>query len=398
MGINKFTESKFTTTPFTGSSEVIIKIYFQYRIKGTIDWIETSKQEVEESGFYDLLVEELDENTTYEYRAIVEVDGVIQDTGEIVEFTTDSGGIEVNVNDTCTMSLTEITYIEVEVVSDDALDINILDDIQNIVYSKDIQSFDTLATTLSESSILEAVASGLDPPVVTVEEDFVLDVEINSNDSFDVFITESSSIEIFSDAHEVNVNDILNMSLDILEFLDVEVDCDDSVSIQIVEDYILENDLLKNDALYISVDECFSVDKEISSSDDFDINIVENTMLESNIDVAEVLSINIISDQIELQIEIINNDASNVSITDISLSDILIEPSDFINVDTHEQFVLDVETDDDDILDVSTLDRESVGIPFVHTVCLQGEVILEIEIEGKQILETNLEGDIIRCP
>jgi len=64
------------------------EVYFEYRKKGTDSWSETDKYEVIESQEFECFITGLEPSTVYEYRAILETDGVVESIGDIVEFTT----------------------------------------------------------------------------------------------------------------------------------------------------------------------------------------------------------------------------------------------------------------------------------------------------------------------
>jgi len=62
---------------FTLEGEELYSAYFQYRKKGASTWLETAKQTVtvDESLTFDAIVENLDDNTEYEYRAVTDYGG-----------------------------------------------------------------------------------------------------------------------------------------------------------------------------------------------------------------------------------------------------------------------------------------------------------------------------------
>ncbi len=64
------------------------QVYFQYRKKGTTNWIDTDKIEVSTSQDFDSFVTDLDDGATYQFRAVLEEDSTVIDYGEIVEFET----------------------------------------------------------------------------------------------------------------------------------------------------------------------------------------------------------------------------------------------------------------------------------------------------------------------
>jgi hypothetical protein len=74
---------------FTLEGEELYSVYFQYRKKGASTWLETAKQTVtvDESQTFDAIVENLDDNTEYEYRAVTDYGGESY-YGEILTFKT----------------------------------------------------------------------------------------------------------------------------------------------------------------------------------------------------------------------------------------------------------------------------------------------------------------------
>ena len=64
------------------------QVYFQYRKKGTESWINTTKLNVTSSQNFDNYLSGLDSGTIYQFRAILEKDGVVVDYGKIEEFET----------------------------------------------------------------------------------------------------------------------------------------------------------------------------------------------------------------------------------------------------------------------------------------------------------------------
>ena len=74
---------------FTLEGEELYSAYFQYRKKGASTWLETAKQTVtvDESQTFDAIVENLDDNTEYEYRAVTDYGGESY-YGEILTFKT----------------------------------------------------------------------------------------------------------------------------------------------------------------------------------------------------------------------------------------------------------------------------------------------------------------------
>ena len=74
---------------FTLEGEELYSAYFQYRKKGASTWLETTKQTVtvDESQTFDAIVENLDDNTEYEYRAVTDYGGESY-YGEILTFKT----------------------------------------------------------------------------------------------------------------------------------------------------------------------------------------------------------------------------------------------------------------------------------------------------------------------
>ena len=70
--------------------ETEVEAYFEYRETGAADWIETSKQTISTAQTYDETVTELDDDTEYEFRAVIDdTGGETLDTGSTLTFTTD---------------------------------------------------------------------------------------------------------------------------------------------------------------------------------------------------------------------------------------------------------------------------------------------------------------------
>jgi len=64
-----------------------VEAFFRYREEGETDWIGTEKQVIEDEVEFDELIDDLYDNVTYEFKAIIEWDGK-EDTGDVLEFTT----------------------------------------------------------------------------------------------------------------------------------------------------------------------------------------------------------------------------------------------------------------------------------------------------------------------
>lgn len=72
-----------------------VDAYFEYRISGDPDWQSTPAQQVDVDGEYTEVVDGLESNTTYEFRAAIEWDGGSQeDLGQTLQFTTEEQTLE----------------------------------------------------------------------------------------------------------------------------------------------------------------------------------------------------------------------------------------------------------------------------------------------------------------
>jgi len=83
--------------------ETEVDVFFEHREEGESDWTETDKEELTETGEFDYELEELDDDTEYEFRAVVEWDnGEERNEGSIETFTTEESNpvFEVEITNT----------------------------------------------------------------------------------------------------------------------------------------------------------------------------------------------------------------------------------------------------------------------------------------------------------
>lgn len=87
-----------------------VEAYFEYRETGAADWIETSKQTISTAQTFDETVTELDNDTDYEFRAVIDdTGGETLDTGDTLTFTT-----EKQVGSVATDPASNVTGVEAQ--------------------------------------------------------------------------------------------------------------------------------------------------------------------------------------------------------------------------------------------------------------------------------------------
>ncbi len=64
-----------------------VDAYFRYRIEGETEWDETEPQPMNETGSFEETLDDLEPDTPYEFKAVIEWEGDSEETGDILTFT-----------------------------------------------------------------------------------------------------------------------------------------------------------------------------------------------------------------------------------------------------------------------------------------------------------------------
>ena len=139
-----------------------VEAYFEYRETGAADWIETSKQTISTAQTYDETVTELDDDTEYEFRAVIDdTGGETLDTGDTLTFTTDEKQVGSVATDPASNVGSDSAQLNGELT--DLGDYDEADAFFRYRETGASEWTETTVQTLSSAQVYDETVSGLDP-------------------------------------------------------------------------------------------------------------------------------------------------------------------------------------------------------------------------------------------
>ena len=209
-----------------------VEAYFEYRETGAADWIETSKQTISTAQTYDETLTELDDDTEYEFRAVIDdTGGERLDTGDTLTFTTDvkqTGSVSTdpasNVSDDSAQLNGELT------------DLGDFDEADCFFRYRETGATswnETTVQTLSSAQTFDETITSLTPET---EYEFKAVASFDGEEELGDVLTFTTEEEEELDAEIVNQTSPLNGSEYSSQFIDFVFD----VEFNVADDYFVE--------------------------------------------------------------------------------------------------------------------------------------------------------------
>ena len=222
------------------ADESEVEAYFEYRETGATEWIETTTQTISDPQTYDETVTELDDDTEYEFRAVIDdTGGETLDTGDTLTFTTDvkqTGSVQTdpasNVSNDSAQLNGELT------------DLGDFDEADAFFRYREIGATswnETEVQTLSSAQVYDETVSGLAPET---EYEFKAVASFDGEEELGDVLTFTTEEEEALDAEIVNQTSPLNggeYSSQFIDFVfDVEFNTADDYFVEILVDDTVE--------------------------------------------------------------------------------------------------------------------------------------------------------------
>lgn len=350
--------------------------------------------------------------------------------------------------DSSTLSITETIILEVDVSTSDGLTLSIIESTEIQGQTEYINTFDEGSINLLESSILDMVASGVDPPVISIEESIsieashttgdsgtlsvteiiiidkelqvidiisvsstesvsvsseiiaydildifsqenVLERQLESVDTISISIIESSNVENFEDVVFINVIDILSFSVSEI-ILDREIACEDIITLSTTETITLSTNLASDDVVGIDIVDTSGLnldENNVASSDILALNILETTQLivvDESTDTTNILS----EENTTSSINLLTSDVIYISMVENGLLDVDINTTDHINCFIDDEVNLTTNLSQQETFNINIIEHVDT---IADNMC---EDILALYIDESDSIEKILWSDV----